>query len=135
MDTGTFLTQAFQVIQDFHQLTPHLKLISILTLCISAWKVSAFRPYWDKLGWFKTFFAPACMFILSIVNGVTGPLNIHILFNAVMIGLGSVGFHEILDAVKTIPHIGPKWMIAVNVISDLTQSMTQRFTKKPIEKT
>lgn len=132
MDTDTFLTQAFQVIQNFHQLTPHLKIIAVLTLCISAWKVSAFKPYWDKLGWFKSFVAPTCMLILAIMNGVTGPFNFHMIVNALMIGVGSVGFHELLDAVKTIPHIGPKWLLGVQLLSDLTQFVSKFFTKKKI---
>lgn len=127
MDVGTFITQAFEVVKDFRTLTPHLQMIGILTLIISAWKVSAFRPYWDKIGSAKTLVAPAAMILLSVINSLNGPMNLHVILNAIMIGLGSVGFHELLDCLKKLPHIGPRWLVAVNVLSDLTQNMSRKL--------
>lgn len=129
MDVGTFVTQAFQVFQSFHELTPKIVMIGVLTLIISAWKVSVFKPYWEKLGSFKTLCAPASMFFLAVINSVNGPLNFHIIFNALMIGFTSVGFHELLDSIKLMPHIGPRWVVMVNVISDLTHLISKQPLK------
>jgi hypothetical protein len=133
MDVGTFLNQVFSVIQDFHTLAPHMQLISILTLSISLWKVSAFRPYWEKLGWFQPFFASACSFLLAILNSLGGqPLTFHTFMNAFMVGVGSVGFHEMLDALKLIPHLGPKWLLGIDAASKLTMKMTRPLVKKKV---
>lgn len=139
MDVGSFLTEAFSVVTTFGQISTHLKIIGILTLLISFFKVSSFNPLWHKLGWAKTFLAPFLAFVLSVVSAINGPFNFHVFMNAMMIGFGSVGFHEMLDAIKTIPGLGPKWMLIINfvsqIVNDTTNFVSQLFqtnsSKKP----
>lgn len=132
MDIGTFLTKAFSVVSDFGTLSPHLKLAAVLTISISAWKVSAFQPLWKKLGSWQVIVSPALSVILGIVNALfsTGTISLNVIMNALVVGFGSVAFHEFMDALKTIPGIAPFWQNVINFISGLLGGSAQQQIDK-----
>jgi hypothetical protein len=118
MDLGQFVDQLYAVLQNFGALSPLLKASAILTLLISAWKVSAFQWMWSQLGKFQSFMAPLLMTAAVIVQSLikSGSVNWSSVGTAIVIGLTSIGFHELLCALKSFPGIGPLFVKVIDVV-------------------
>jgi len=114
----TFLKQIMDTILQFGGLSFLLKVSSIVTLIVSATKVTFLQKYWEKLGGFQVLVAP----ILGLVSGVLilasqGTLTWAGVASYVFAGAGAVVLHELLDAIKTLPGIGAVFIAIIDFIS------------------
>jgi hypothetical protein len=119
VSTSDFMTQVLAAIKSFGGLSWVLKIAAIVTLILASMKVSILNTYvWSKLGNFKTWAAPLLGLIagvLSLSQGTAG-ISLAALTAYVGAGSGAILLHELLDTVKAIPGIGPKWVELITVI-------------------
>lgn len=128
---GTVLQDFFGVIGNLKGMKWQMAVASIITVLISTLKVSAWRPLWDKLGWFKGFLAPTLSVgsIVLIAWG-TGQLSWGTLLVAITTGAGAVALHELLDAFKGIPGIGKVWVAIIEILGKLFGGKPASIEKK-----
>lgn len=120
-DVGPFLLAMVKAIQDLGGLSIFMKVSVILSLLISSMKVSAVRPWWDKLGAGKPWVAPglallAGVFGLGAGGAVVTPAMV---LTYVMAGGGAIAFHELISSLKSLPGVGPKFVQAVSILESV----------------
>lgn len=116
----TVVAQAMDALKDFDLLAAHMKVAVVLTILISAVKLSMLRPLWDKLGGFKVLVAPALSLALALVQALGGqPLTKVAVLNALVIGAGAVALHEFLDALKGVPVVQDKFGPVIDLVKKL----------------
>lgn len=103
------LTHLFQAIGDLKGLGFQGLLIAFVTLLVSAMKLSALRPLWDKLGAWQTATAPFLSLVLVAISTATPGIAFswQAVAVAVTTGAGAIALHELLDALKKAPGLGP----------------------------
>lgn len=118
MDLGQFIDQVYAALQNFGTLSVLLKASVILTLLISAWKVSVFQPFWNFFGNFKAFVPPTFMVGVVVVQSLisSGKVNWNTVGVAIVVGLTSAGFHDILCDLKSLPGVGPLFIKVIDLI-------------------
>lgn len=114
------LGQLFSTIGNLKGLKWQLALAGFVTVAVSALKVSAWRPLWDKLGWFKAFLAPILsLAVVYLTAWASGNLGGSTAWLALTTGVGSVALHELLDAVKGIPGVGKVPLMLTDLVAML----------------
>lgn len=123
MGLDQFLAEVFSSVQGFGGLPWGAKIIVLITLIISSMKVSILRQYvWDRLGPAKVLIAPT----LGLVAGLMS-LEHKTLPNLVayiMAGAGAILLHQLLDAFKELPMIGPKYLWLIDGAKKLLRGKT-----------
>jgi hypothetical protein len=113
LPVASFLEQVFAAVKDFGGLSWGLKVIAVCTLLIASMKVSVLKPLWDKLGAFKVLAAPVLALVMGVVSLSTGAVDGKITGAALMAwamaGGGAIILHQLLDAIKELPMVGPKY--------------------------
>ena len=143
MELGTFMSQLWATIQSLGTLSPLLQVAAVITVLISAWKTSAFQPLWTKLGKLQAYVAPVLAILFAIVTSLAsgGTLSLATVFSALVVGLTSVGFHELLEAIKSAPWIGKQWAQVITWFESLLggtdgrplKTKIARFVKLPAQ--
>lgn len=118
---------ATSVVQDFFSALGSMKgmqwqlaAASFITILISALKVSAWRPLWNKLGWFKAFLAPMLsIFVVMLTAMSAGNFGWKSAVTALVTGGGALAIHELLDSFKGIPGIGGTWLAIIEWVSKM----------------
>jgi hypothetical protein len=109
-----FLVMVFENVKAFGGLSWTLKIATIVLLLIGSMKVSALRPYWDKLGSLKAFAAPVLSLVAGILSlSVGGSITLSGVTAYLFAGAGAIILHELLDAIKKAPGIGPMYIIGI----------------------
>ena len=126
MSLDQFLALVLEKMKGFGGIPWTLKIAAILMILLGTLKVSFARPVWDKLGPYKALAAPVLSLLIGIVSlganpnqMITGPGVVAYLFA----GAGAIVLHELIDAIKSIPGIGPTYL---NILVFM-----QTFLKKP----
>ena len=117
--TADFAAQVLDAVAKLGGLSGLAKVSAILVLIISSMKVTALNDLiWNKLGKAQKWVAPVLAIIGGIVAMAAG--GAPITFAGVMAylgaGLGAPYLHDLLDLVKTIPGIGPTYLMVIDVI-------------------
>lgn len=119
-----FLGMIFEQVKAFGGLSWTMKVAAFLTILIGSMKVSALRKYWDKLGPYKAFASPVLSLALGVITlGVAGQISASGVFAYLFAGAGAIILHELLDAVKALPGVGPAYKAAIEFF--------QRYLKAP----
>jgi hypothetical protein len=98
-----------------------LTISGVLTLLIASLKVSALNPLWDKLGPARVLAGP----LLALGAGVAGlgangaPVTLALVLAYVSAGAGSIILHQVLDALKAVPGLGPIYLGGIEVLERL----------------
>lgn len=110
--SGDFLGQVFEWIGEFGGLSFVLKMSGFVSIVIASMKVSFFRPYWDKLGYYKAFAAPVLSLVVGIISLFVGDQTFSwsLLAAYCISGVGAHTMHEILDTTKAIPGLSPIYL-------------------------
>ena len=126
MSLDQFLALVLEKMKGFGGIPWTLKIAAILMILLGTLKVSFARPVWDKLGPYKALAAPVLSLLIGIISlganpnqMITGPGVVAYLFA----GAGAIVLHELIDAIKSIPGIGPTYL---NILVFM-----QTFLKKP----
>lgn len=114
-DVLTFFTQVSMLVENWGGYTWMLKVGGVITVIISAVKVSFIRPLWDKLGEAKFWLAPLLGLAAGLMSMGT-ELTWASAFAYMQAGAGAVILHELLDMVKKIPGIGSVWVSVIDII-------------------
>lgn len=114
------LKAVWELIQAFPSLASQDKIIGILVLVIGLVKSSALRPLWDALGAFKVLVAPAMAVILAVVS--VKPFTVAALAHSIGDGMLAIALYQMLDAVKSMPMIGPKYVAIIAWVMKLLKS-------------
>lgn len=122
MELIALIQQLMGWVNSLHNETPlPVKIAGFVLLLISFWKTSIARKfYWDKLGAYKSLVAPVLGLIASIL--VVEPLNLASVLAGLAGGVLASGAHEVLDAVKALPVIGPKYASLIDFIKSLLKA-------------
>lgn len=118
-----FLSQVLDAVKGFGGLSWLLKISAVITVILASMKVSFMRDLvWDKLGAAKAWAAPILGLIVGILNLATagGHITLPAILAYVSAGAGAIILHELLDTLKAVPGIGPKWVEIISVISAFT---------------
>lgn len=114
-----FLSQVFSVVKSLGGMAWGLKIASIMFLVVGSMKVSLIRSFtWDKIpAALKVWLAP----FLSALAGLfsSGNFDKASLTAWALAGGGAVLLYQILEGVKLIPGIGPKYVSIINFIGVL----------------
>lgn len=109
--TQDFVSAVFAAAQSFGGGSWALRCTMCLMLIVASMKVSRFDDLvWKRLGPYQGVLAP----LLGLVIGISVLAMQHTLTTAgafayLGTGIGAVGLHELLDAVKALPWIGPNY--------------------------
>jgi hypothetical protein len=130
-----WLSQAMAVVKEFigGNITWQVKVAAVIALIISSMNVTVLNQwFWQKLGNFQIWLAPALGLLAGLVNAMAGGSWSSILAYIVA-GGGAVFIHEILELVKLIPGIGPTYIAIIDLIENMpvvgTQSAGKSQTK------
>lgn len=119
MPLQEFLSLVFKSVHEFGGLSWGLKVGAVIMLLISSMKVSLVRQWtWDKIpAGIKPMVAP----ILGAIAGLAslGKWDVPSIVAWAMAGAGAVLLDQILDGVKQMPGIGPKYIAVIDFISKL----------------
>lgn len=112
-----FLSQVMTFIKAFGGLPWMGKVAGVTMLIVASFKVSFMQPLWSKLGKWQVF-APL---VLALAGGVLSmsPFTLPGLMAYMFAGAGAVVLHELLDAAKAIPGLGPMYVSAINFVENL----------------
>lgn len=123
MDINDLFAQLWALIQAFPSLPAAGKISGIILLLISLIKSSLVAPLWEKLGSWKVVIAPA----LGLVAGVLAihPLSFASLWQGLLGGVLAMGLHQLLDAIKVIPGIGPVYLKVIDVLETIFKAPDQ----------
>lgn len=118
-----FFNQVIELVKSFGGIPWTMKIAGIIMLIIATMKVTFLRPLWDKLGWIKGFVAGilgliAGVLMLSKENMLSFPGVVAYMFS----GMGAVVLHQMLDALKQIPGIGPVYVQIIDFIMNLAKA-------------
>lgn len=112
-------------LQDIHNTTdPQVKLAGFVLMMIALWKSSYAKLFvWEKLGNYKILVAP----LLGLISAALTikPLDLHTLWLGISGGFLAAGLHEVLDAIKVLPGIGPKYVSIINFIEKMLGAKEQ----------
>ena len=120
--SADFLLQVVQVAQQLGGAKWGASVTVGLLILISTIKTSMLRKYWDLIGSLKILVAPGLAVIAGIASLQLNPesKNMWPLLAAwAFAGSGSVLLHELLDAVKKLPFVGPKYDMMIDVVIGL----------------
>ena len=111
-------TLLLSVITNWQLLGWQAGVVALLTLIVSTTKNSVLRGYiWDKLGWAKAFVAPGLGIVLYMLGMAEFSWKAALL--GLTSGLGAIALHQLLDAVKGIPSVGPIWVKVIDFLGTL----------------
>lgn len=115
-----FLSQVLDLIKSFGGLPWAAKVGGIIMLVIGSMKVSFAKPLWDKLGAAQAFVAP----ILAMMVGALSmsPFSWAGMGAYLAAGAGAIAVHELLDALKSIPGLGPVYVAMISWLESVLGS-------------
>lgn len=123
------LDQLLKAIALFKMSGIYVGISAVVMLLVASMKNSILRTYvWDKLGGAKVLVAPALSLIAIALE--TGSLGLKEMLAAIMTGAGAVALHEFLDALKSMPGIGPMYVKVIDVIGLL---LLKKAEPKPLK--
>lgn len=116
-----FFTQVFEAIKGFGGFSWWMKISAICLLLVSSMRVSILKPLWDKLGAAKIALAPLLAMIIGVVSlaSVDGKISGAAVMAYLLAGGGSIILHQLLDAIKELPMVGPKYDAWIDVLKSL----------------
>jgi hypothetical protein len=120
MDLGQLLTQLWALIQGFAAMDTSTKIMSIVLLLIAVWKSSILQPYWAWFGKGQILVAPALAVIVAVLS--VHPFSWAALWMSLVGGALAVATHELLDAAKNIPGLGPQYVSLIAFFASLFQA-------------
>lgn len=120
MDFMDLFNQAWMLVKGFNELDVAGKIGGIVLLVLSICKNSALRPLWDKAGAWKVLVAPALAVIYAVV--MVKPLTLSAIVASLVGGALAVATHELLDAVKNLPGIGPAFLKVIGFVQGLLKA-------------
>jgi uncharacterized membrane protein YbaN (DUF454 family) len=102
---GEIFVEVVKLFQDSKSLSYQYKIAATLFILVAIFKNSALQPQWEKLGKFKALVAP----VLSLVAFLfmVQPFTVETAIAAITTGAAAGYFSQILDALKSIPTVGP----------------------------
>ena len=101
----------------FNSVPEYAKNSVLVLVVIGLLKSSAALPLWNKLGNFKVLAAPLLSMLLSLVG-----VNPFSMSESFISGALAIALHEMLDALKAMPGIGPKYQALIAVVERLLRS-------------
>lgn len=116
---GDFIRQVREAADSFGGLTAVGKLSVIITLLVSSLKVAPVTRYlWSRLGWAQVLVAPALALAAGLValSAAGAPVTLPVLLAYLTAGAGSVFLHELLDALKGAPGLGPVFVKVLDFV-------------------
>lgn len=124
LDVGQFSLLVMQVVMGVKGSVPvGLKIAGIVLLLISLTKVSFLRPLWDKLGAAKAVLAPVLGLVVGfLIFQASNPMTFAAVVGYLLSGGGAIMLHEILDAVKSLPMVGPVFKSVIEAIQKLLRA-------------
>jgi len=132
VSTFEFLERVFVTVRQMGGMDRLATVSAIITLLISSLKVSLLnKAVWSKLGEGKVFVAPLLGLIGGILSAAVAgqPITLPLVVAYVMAGGGAVFLHEILDALKALPGLGPVYLKVI----DIAEEILGGADKKPEE--
>lgn len=118
LSMNSFMSDVLTFIANFGGLPTVGKISAAVLLLIASMKVSFIRGFvWDKLGAFKALVAP----LLGVFVGVLSmqPITLPGLAAYFFAGAGAIVLHELFDAIKSMPGIGPVYVSVIEMIQKL----------------
>ncbi len=118
VDLNQFLSDVMATMQKLGGLPWSLKVASASLILVAAFKVSVLDDLlWKKLGGLQAFAAPT----LALVSGLAimlaqGQLTLAGAGAYLISGAGAIALHELLDAMKMIPGLGPIYVSMITLI-------------------
>jgi hypothetical protein len=110
---------ALKAIGDWKALGWQAGIAGILTVLISTMKNSLLRGLiWDKLPTMAKLLVAPVLALLAFFLGL-GKLDGATILMAITTGAASVYIHQLLDAVKEIPGVGPKYQWLIDLLAKL----------------
>ncbi len=92
------------------------QLILIITLLISALRVSKWRPFWEKLGPYQFFLAPGLAVASCLLVAVSkGEMTSGALWVGATTGAGAIALREVFDRVKEFPRVN-KYVLKISEV-------------------
>jgi hypothetical protein len=125
--SADFFAQVLAVASTIGGLGLFAKISAVIMLLVASLKVGVFRQaVWSKLGWAQVLVAPALGLLAGILGLGAGGAAITpaLVFAYVVAGGGAVFLHELLDAIKSVPGIGPVYLAAIDTISRALEGST-----------
>lgn len=112
-----FLSQVIDAVKTFGGLSWAMKISTIVLLAIGSMKVSFIQPLWAKLGAAQAFVAP----LLGLVIGALSlsPFSWAGMLAYMGAGAGAIAIHELLDALKAFPGLGPMYVAVINWLESI----------------
>jgi hypothetical protein len=120
MDLMELFNQAWGLIAGFNQLDLAGKIGGIVLLVLSIVKNSALRPLWDKAGAWKVVVAPALAVLYALI--MVQPFTLKAVVASLVGGALAVASHELLDAIKNLPGIGPAFVKAIGFVQGILKA-------------
>ena len=117
MSISDVFAQIMQFVMSFKDLPSYAQVSGIVLIIVSLAKTSFVQPFWDKFGDFKILVAPGLGFIAALVS--IHPLTFSAVMASIAGGTLAIGLHELMDAFKKIPVIGPKYEGIINFFEKL----------------
>ena len=130
-----FLLQMVNAARDLGGVKWGVAVTIIFLIIISTIKASKLRPFWDRIGSLKVLVAPILAVIVGIVTLNLDPKDHNswaVLAAWAFAGGGSIILHQLLDAIKELPFVGPKYDQIIDLFANLLGSKT--VTTKPKKK-
>ena len=123
------LSQAWNLILNFNSLPLPGKISGIVLLVLALWKSSFVQPYWAKLGAWQVVVAPTLGVVIAVVS--VQPLTLAAIWQSLLGGLISIALHELLDAAKSIPTLGPIYVRLICAVESFLGSPKAQ-ARKPL---
>lgn len=120
MDLMEIFNQLMDLIKNFNGMDVAGKIAGIVLLIIAIVKSSLLRPLWDKAGAWKIVVAPSLSLVVAFV--MIQPFEPKAIFTSLLSGALAVATHELLDAIKNIPGVGPAYVKAITFIQMLLKA-------------
>ena len=115
---GDWFVAFIKAMQSLSGLKWQLQICLLLTLFISALKVSAWNVIWDKMGPYKALLAPILAMIGTLLMAwEKDQFSIGVLWVGFTTGAGSVALHEFFDVVKNIPGVNTPVLKVAEILS------------------
>jgi len=114
------LNQIVQYASNFQSLPLYAKMSGLVLIIVSIAKSSMIQPYWDKLGAAKPLVPPVLAIIVALIG--IHPITMSAVIESLMGGSLAIAAHELLDALKVVPTIGPKYTAFINLMESLLRS-------------
>jgi hypothetical protein len=120
MATLHLLGQAWDLFRSFATLDTPGKISGLVMLLIAFWKSSLAQPYWAKLGSGQVLVAPALALIVTAC--AIQPFSWTALWVSVMSGTLAIGIHQLLDGLKGMPWVGPRYVSLIDFFESFFHS-------------